>query len=153
MEPVKTIEARYNALFALLDIDMLRIDQQLMRMAHVVQDCAELAATADREYSAAKQAYDIIVSQTATDLRLPETGGKPLSEATITSLLPAQPAVQAAKEALNAAQYWTSVCNALVGSMREKSNLVRKACDMTIAGYITPSSYAPARAKLAAKKD
>jgi hypothetical protein len=149
---VVPIAKRYAELKAALPVDLERIDTELAQVAQPVQQCAELAADANNEEQATKMALDVITAETSAVLRNAEEGKKALSEAAITSMLPMQEAVQIARVNFDDAKYWSSLCTALQNSMRTKASSVHKACDMTIAGWITPSSYSLRRAEMIKEK-
>ena len=136
---------KYDALKLRLTIDLLRIDQEIAQMPQLVQEAGELAAASNDEENASRLALDVIRTEAAARLREVESGSKPRSETMIDSMLNGEEDVQAARVAYDAARLQSSRWNNLLSAMREKSRLLGKAADLTVAGYITPSSYAPGR--------
>ena len=134
---------RYEEIRARVDIDLLHIDSELVQLPGLIQEAAEGASAAAAEERAAKLALRIVTAEATLKLRSESPpGGKERSEARITSELILQPEVQAAQEALDLAEANTASWRSLVGSLSEKSSLLRKSCDMVIAGFVTPASYA-----------
>lgn len=143
------LEGKYEALCKRLQVDLLRIDQEIMNMPQLVQESAEFAALIQAEEHAAKHALDVVEAETAKAMRVTPVDGKPPSEARIASELVLYRDVQDARQALDTAKYDSARAVALHYNMREKTRLLGKAADMTIAGFIVPSSYAPRRRELA----
>lgn len=141
--------SKYDELNAALKIDILRIDQELIVMAQRIQAASELSIDASDDEHAAKMAYDIATAEASARLRsVVSAAGKPRSEAQIATEVPLDEMVQAARAELDMARNTASKAKALASSMMEKSQLVRKACDMIVAGFITPSSFSPKRAAM-----
>ena len=142
-------QAKYAELSGILEINLLKIDQEVAVTAHRLQEAAELAVAAGNEERASRMARDIITAEAGQRLRgTPADSGKARSETQIERELILEPDVQAAREAHENAQASASLCRSLAENLKEKARLVGKACDMTIAGYITPSSYSPKRREL-----
>ena len=139
---------KYDELRAKLQIDILRIGDELIAMPALVQETAELAAVIGAEEHGCRLALDIISAEAASRLREPEDGKKAKSETQIASELISQGDVQDARQAYDSAKLDAAQANALHNSMREKVRLLGKACDLVVAGFITPSSYSPRRADL-----
>jgi hypothetical protein len=136
-------QAKYADLSKVLMIDLLRIDREVAVTPQRIQEAAELAITVGDEERAAKFALDVITAEAGSRLRsIPMEGGKPRSEASIERELILEPDVQAARMEYENARSNAAKCRALSDNMREKSRLLGKACDMTIAGFISPASYA-----------
>ncbi len=132
---------RYDDLSAQLPIDLLRIDQELMKMPQLVQETAELAVAVADEERATKMALEIISSEAQLRIRTIEPGMKPKTEGQVAAELVLQEDVQAARNDADHAKLDASLCRSLHSSMTEKSRLLGKACDMTIAGFIVPNRY------------
>jgi hypothetical protein len=139
---------RYTDLSEHLKIDLSQIDQEIIQGAQNIQLCSELAAEASDEENMARLAYDMVVAKVSSQLREPEEGKKARSETQISSEILLYSEVIAAKEKHNQAKFQAELCSSLAGSMRMKANLVRDAASLTVAGYITPTSYAEKRVKL-----
>lgn len=150
MAEAPTLESRYAEITSSLRINILGIDQDLMAMPQLVQQAAELAADANADEHASKLAMDIIMAEASARLREPEEGQKARSETQIASQLILEPDVQAARQAYDESRLTSAKCSALLGSMRDKSRLLGKTCDLVVAGFITPSSYSPRRVALRA---
>jgi hypothetical protein len=150
-ERIQAIWARYQVLSGKLAISLHEIDKELMSCPQLVQQCAELSADANSEELEARLALDITTARASDRLRTPGEGKKVPSETQIAACLPLEDDVQQARSEFDATKHLSSVCSSLVGSMREKVRLIGKACDMTVAGYVTPSSYAPRRTQLMQK--
>lgn len=148
-DKIEAMRKRYDALVPQLRISLLEIDKELMQGAQLVQECAELSADANSWEQEAKLTLDIVIADASARLRSPEDKAKKVpSETAIQSQLPLEEDVQEARLEYDNAKHLASICSSLVGSMREKARLIGKACDMTVAGYVTPSSYAPRRPQI-----
>lgn len=152
-EQIAATRKRYDELTQKLLISLLEIDKELMHGAQLVQQCAELSADANSQEQEAKLTLDIVTAEASARLRIHEEGKKARSETQIQSELPLEEDVQAARMEYDTAKHLASICSSLVGSMREKARLIGKACDMTVAGYITPSSYQPRRTQLMTRRE
>ena len=148
-----TIIERYESLEKKLEIKLNDIDKELISAPQDLQACAELAADANDEEHTAKLALDVVSAEVAARLRESVEGRKPRSESQIASEVPLAPEVQKARDEYNGTRHQAEVCRSLVESMRVKASLIRNVCDMTIAGYITPTSYRPERVRLMRGKE
>jgi hypothetical protein len=128
----------YEQLRSRLAIDLMNIDDELMRMPSLVQDAAELAAAASDAENETHLVYDISKAQFA--LRVRSEGHERVTEASIDRQAPLDPAVQAARQDYEHARTYASLCGSLVSSLRTKSSLLQKASDLMVAGFVTPSS-------------
>jgi hypothetical protein len=127
----------YNALCARLGLDLEDLDNELMKMPPLVQEAAELAAIAMNDENACHLALDIIKAEVGLQLRQEQ---EKITEAAIERLLPLSVEVQEARSNYNHAKTYAGLCGDLVRSLRTKSSLLQKACEMTVAGFITPSA-------------
>lgn len=136
----------YAALKEQLQIDPLRLSEELMGQPMLVQTAAEHAAEAIQRRDEHK--FRLVVAQ-ADAARLmrgnPDDNGKAPSEAAIASRLPLHASVQAAQTALDEAQRTAAVWMALVDSFREKGSALRRTSEMLLAGFMSPNSAHEAR--------
>jgi len=128
----------YLALKAQLSVDLMDIDNELMKMPQLVQDAAELAAEASDDENVSHLAYDVMKAEAG--MRLREEATDRITEAAIERQLPLDEGVQEARMAYENAVTYAKLCTALVNALRTKSSLLQKASDLIIAGYITPSA-------------
>ena len=140
-------EQDYERLKARLSIDLLRVSQEVSESPAVLQECVELAIAVECEELAARLALDVITAEAAARLREPEEGRKARSETQIASELAMLEDVQAARAAYDQSKLDSKRFNSLVASMRDKVRLVGKAADMTVAGFVAPSSYTGQRTR------
>jgi hypothetical protein len=139
-------QKKYEELTSILAIDLLQIDHEVSVTPQKLQEAAELSIAVGEEERANKMARDIITAEAGQRLRsIPSEGGKPRSETAIERELILEVDVQGARDVHERSQAEAQKCRALAENLREKARLLGKACDMTIAGYITPSSYSPRR--------
>jgi len=140
----------YQALYAQLDVDPLDMDNQLMKLPHLVQDASELAVSAENAMNAASLAYDCVKAQLAEALR---SQNEKITEASIERSLPLYEDIQEARNALNHAKTYMRLCEDLVRALRIKSQHVLKSADMIMSGYMTPSAaYERRRAEINAAR-
>lgn len=130
----------YEELKNHLSIDLLRIDQDLVKMPFLLQESAELAAELSDATNIASHAYDVTRSEVANELRQVEPGERAPSEARVESMLEADNRVQKARREKDNAKYKEKLATDLYYSLKEKSRLLIKTADMVIAGYISPNS-------------
>lgn len=127
----------YQALRAQLRIDMVDLGEELMKMPLLVQDAAELAVAAMDDENACQLALDVLRAEIGQGMR--EQHEK-ITEAAIERSLPLNEQVQEARSAYNHAKTYAKLCDDLVKALRTKSQLLQKASDMMMAGYITPAA-------------
>jgi hypothetical protein len=142
----------YDRLRALLKIDWLRVDQEVAGMAQLIQETAEYSIRASEEEAAAKSVLEIVTAEASARLRIPvDPKEKPKSDAQIGRELPLERDVQEAQISVVTAHTDAALWRALVNSMQDKSQILRKGCNLIVAGFITPTSYSPRRAELMKK--
>jgi hypothetical protein len=124
----------YQALCAQLPVDLLDLDNELMKMPQLVQDAAELAYNASNAEGAALLAYDVIKAQIGQQLR---EDNEKITEAAIERSLPLYEDVQEARVAVNQAKTYAKLCEDLVRNLRIKSSTLQKSCDLIVSGYMT----------------
>jgi DNA polymerase III delta prime subunit len=128
----------------MLEVNLLRIDQELAHNQQVVQDTGELTAELDREEGAAKHALEVVQAEAARGMRRADDK---ISEARVKSELPLDEEVQRAQSTYLGAMYDAQLAKSLHRAMVDKSRSIAKACDMIVSGFISPSSYSPERRK------
>lgn len=141
---------RYDRLCASLELNLLRIDQELAHNQQIVQETGELTAELDREEGAAKHTLEVIGAEAARRMRVRDDK---ISEARIKAELPLEETVQEAQGSYLNTVYDAQLARSLHRAMVDKSRSIGKACDMVVSGFITPSSYAPRRRELARRGD
>jgi hypothetical protein len=135
-------DVAYRELRDKLEINVLRIDQELVELPQLVQQAAELASVASSNEHVAKHALDVTVAEASAGLRVPALGMKARSETQIASEIPLDDDVQRARSYYDNTREISSRYTSLHYSMREKSKLVMKVCEMINGGFLTPSSFA-----------
>jgi len=144
----------YLSLRAQLGIDLLALDDELMKMPQLVQDAAELAAEANDDANAAALAYEVCKAEAGLRIRESAPHSERVTEASIERQLPLDPEVQDARVAADQAKTYAGLVHALVQSLRTKSTLLQKASELVIAGYITPNAaYQRRREEMAAQRN
>jgi hypothetical protein len=138
--PEKYVELRQSLL-----IDLLNLDHEILCLPQLIQDAAEIAATADEAESSAKHIYEVISAEVSSLMR--DMGGtKPPSETQISARLPLNIDVQEARKNYDTSKFDSKIWSAMVSSLREKSKLLQKTSDLIMAGFISQSSaYEKAR--------
>ena len=126
----------YDELKKKLSIDLLRLDQEMTELPFLVQEAAEMSSETFNELQKADVELDIEKASAAARMREedPKT-----SEARIASCLILDPQVQEATKKLNELKYLSKLSSDLVTNLRDKSRLLGKIADLTIAGYISPN--------------
>jgi hypothetical protein len=125
---------------AKLEIDMMDIDEEIIVMGALVQDCGECCATANENRERAKEHLDVTKAQVSQHLReSPVTAGATRrSETQIESQLALfQPFVDA-REALSRARLDAALWTTMVEGLRAKLAMIRVSADLLNSGFITP---------------
>lgn len=143
----------YDRLRERLRIDYLRIDEEVASMSQLIQEAAELSVAASDAEAAAKATLEVVSAEAAARLRAVGHGEKAKSDTQISRELPLEDDVQEAQLFLARARTDAALWKVLVGSMQDKSQILRKGCELIISGFITPSSYRPGRAELMRRKE
>lgn len=144
----------YARLRARLAIDPMQLDRELMELAPDVQSAAEYCAEAIQIRDALDHAVDVARAEAARKIRILASGSdKKPSEAQIASEVPLDAKVEAAVQEHAEAKLDAALWQALVASFGEKGSSLRRVCEMTVAGFLTPATvYADRRAEMQAKR-
>ncbi len=137
----------YNRLRAALQIDLLRLGEEIVEFPMQLQEAGELCAGAVAASIRAENALKEITAKAADGLRGMLVNDKAPSEASINSRLPRHKAVMAAKAEQEAAMLDQALWVALVSSMRAKQSALKQASEMTVAGYLAPNAAYNTRKK------
>lgn len=138
MSPDMFAKEEYLRLKAALRTDLMKLDQELIEHPSNLQTAAEICAEAIRIRDALDHELSITKAMVAKLLRN-GSDAKP-SEAAITAQLPLNREVQKAENAYGDGKLDAAMWQALVKSMEEKGSNLRRVCEMTMAGYLTPAS-------------
>jgi hypothetical protein len=134
---------RYRWLRVKLNIDFLRIDDELAEIGMLIQEAGERACSAIEARDAAKDELERVKAKVADDLRKPiiEPESKPeyRSEARIASELPLDDRILQAQTILGKAKFDASLWEKLTSNLITKSSSIRAAADLVQAGFLTPS--------------
>jgi hypothetical protein len=134
---------KYRWLRFKLNIDFLRIDDELAEIGMLIQEAGERACSAIEARDAAKDELERVKAKVADDLRKPiiTPDSKPeyRSEARITSELPLDDRVLQAQIILGRAKFDASLWEKLTSNLITKSSSIRAAADLVQAGFLTPS--------------
>lgn len=144
-------EARYAQLKRRIEIDMMRLDEELIGMPVLVEEISEMTAKALLTRSAAENRLKVVIAEAADEIR--KEGEKKPAEKQIESevLLDAQ--VQDSTLELDEAKYEYAMWQGLMDAARTKSSALKTVSELIISGYITPDTiYAQRRRELNANR-
>jgi hypothetical protein len=132
---------RYIWLKRQLPIRLLDLDDEVSRIAILVQDIGENAAVADELLEKAKVQMKVAYATAADRLRkTPLEGGKFRSEAMIASELDIQAEVAQAAKDLSECRFDSDLWARLVESIRTKSASLRSGAELIVSQYVTRDS-------------
>lgn len=132
---------RFYALRENLEVDITDLDRAYMITPRNIEEAGELSAKADHAENICRHTYEIIKCEAALRLRQHLVAGKEPSEARIEKLLPLEPEVQEARNALDLAKHTAQVCGVLFKTFEIQSRLLGKAADMRVSSYLSPSAH------------
>jgi hypothetical protein len=132
----------YERLRVRLDVDKLRLTEELMELPQWQVDAGEATAEATRTRDEAKDLVDYTKAEAAANIREEDAnaGGKPRSEKQIESEVLLDRDVREALSLLRQADYDVSLWRAVHDGFRTKSSSIRTIADLIQAGYTTPSA-------------
>lgn len=137
----KSEQSQFDGYRARLEIDGLRIDDELCRHPMLVQDAAEGAARFMQIRDEAKIELDRAKARAARRLRDEcDNDGKRLPQAQIEHEIVLDEDVQDAQGALSDAQLDYDLWKGLVDAARTKSTNMKTFGELTVAGYLAPST-------------
>jgi hypothetical protein len=147
---------RYERLRDRIGIDLLDMEHMFQMTPQTLQQAGELAAAADLDLMIAKHNRDIAVATTASRIR--EAGGpdRPVTrlELDLKTMVPLDPDVRTAQQAVWEATYVSDLCTALFKVWDTQSRLLGKAADMVNSGYIAPHALdAAMRSEISSARD
>jgi hypothetical protein len=141
-------EQQYRELKARLVIDILQIDQELIRLPPDTQEVAEYCAQALQLRDACAHALELDKALAGTRMREAE---EQIAQNRVQAQIPLDNRVQISQQALDEAKFDVALWQALLKAYEEKGSSLRRICDMMLAGFLTPSSIqADARAQIRA---
>lgn len=144
-------ERDYQYLRKGLNIDSMRLDQELIEHPMRMMMVTEHASDALQLRDAAKHALDIITADAAQRLR--NSGEEKLSEARITSLLPLDELVQQATTEYETTKHELAHWQGMVEAYREKGGSMKRIAELTIAGFLAPNAaYSKQKEELAVRR-
>ena len=126
---------KYQWLRARKAIDLLSLDDEVMQIPVLIQECGEQTAIAVEIRETAKDDLKKIESVVGSEIRALSK-----SESAITSMTPSDERVVAANRLLSEARLDAGLWQSLMDSLRTKAANLRVATDLISAGYITQSS-------------
>ena len=140
-------EKKYAQLKAQLDIDPLRLDEELIHMPSFVQEVAELTAEALLQRNVAENDLKIVMAQVSADIR--GSADKKPAEKQIESEIMLDANVQTAMENLEKAKFEYAMWQGLMDGAKTKSASLKNTSDLINSGYLTTDTiYANRRREL-----
>lgn len=122
-----------------LQIDYLRIDEEISRMPVYFHEASELAAEASNELLEAEEMIRAVLSQTAARLRTEtDDNGKAYTDTRISTMLEAQDEVREARALIVELKLKARKAAILADSLEKKARLLPKAADLVLSAYLTP---------------
>lgn len=136
MDPIPTYKPeKYNWLKAQRQIELLNLENEVMRIPVLLQECGEITSTAIEIRESAKDELDRIKSIVASDIR--KEGH---SETAIASMVPSDERYINAVAQLSEARLDAGLWNSLMDSLRTKSSGLRVIADLIASGFVTQAS-------------
>lgn len=136
-------ERAYKHLKSELQIDQLRLDQDLIEHPARLMTVTEYAADALQLRDTAKHTLDITDADAAQRIR--NSAEDKISEAKIAALLPLDEHVQNARQSLDEANHDVGLWQGLVRAYQEKGSAMKRIAELTIAGFLAPNAAYSAR--------
>ena len=131
-----------------LELDLMDITEEVIKMPVLMQDAGEFTAMAIEIRESAKEDLERTIAQVAENLRNTTTpSGKQRSETAIASAIPLSPLVEQKQKELSEARLDAALWTSLVNSLRDKSTKIHVIADQINSGFITPSSIQEKRRK------
>lgn len=122
---------KYTWLKQQVPLDLLDIDEQIMKMPTLLQECGECAAQAIEIKDSAKEDLEIVKSRMAARLRGIDYKGKSRSETMIQTEIPLESEYQVALQELRDARLDASLWQNLMNTLEKKNFSIH-----TAGGYI-----------------
>jgi hypothetical protein len=138
-------KATYDRLRGRLQVEPHNIDRDVIELPSQLLEAITCEVEAMNVRDVAKNVLEFVRAQEMTRLRdvlVIDENQKPLkrTEGQFKELCELEDAVQQAVADLETAKYVYELWRGLTESLREKSNSLKRLNELTIAGYITPSS-------------
>ena len=129
---------KYNNLKKRLNLDAVNIDKDLVELPMIIQEASELFSEVQNEYNVADHAYDVILAETAQDLR--NVDGRAPSETQIQARVPLSELVQDARNIRDNLKTELAQVKALVENLRDANQNLKTVGQLIMAGFISPNS-------------
>lgn len=129
---------KYNDLKKRLNLDAVNIDKDLVELPMVIQEASELFSEVQNDYNVADHAYDVILAETARDLR--NVDGRAPSETQIQARVPLAEPVQDARNVRDNLKTELAQVKALVENLRDANTNLKTLGQLIISGFISPNS-------------
>ena len=129
---------KYTWLKSIVRLDLMALDEEIMEIPVLIQECGEYAAQAIDAVNICKDGYNAVRATVADLLRrdiLPN--GKTRSEAQIESEIDRIDKLQEAADLLSAAKLDAGLWQALFEGLQTKNFSIRTAADLITKGFIT----------------
>ncbi len=137
-------EAQYLRLKARVEIDKLRIDEELVETPMLLLEASEGLAEVTLLHSSLLREKEAVYAARTQDIRdTPDSDGKLPSEAKVTNMirsLSGDQTVQAAAKAVDEVRMDISLWEGLVSAYKEKQFNIRKIADLMISGIMSNAS-------------
>lgn len=145
-EPIFKVE-KYRWLKQRVRLDLLFIDEDIMELPVLLQECGEITATALEIRESTKTDLEKAESLAAERFRTPDDKGKVRSEAAISTMIALDSEYQKLQQDLSIARLDAGLWSNLMDVLRSKSALVRASADLIQAGFISTTYYTDKRKK------
>lgn len=118
-------------------MDLIDIDEELIRMPVLIQDAGESCAIANELRESAKEEFERMKAHIAQQVREAPTTGKARSETMIESQLPLYEPYKLKQTELGQARLDAALWMTIIEALRAKSMAMRVAADLLNSGFIT----------------
>lgn len=132
--------AHYDELKTKLFTDPMRLDEELVQHPMLLMEAIEFTTISMRVRDAAKNDLDTVTAEATVRLRQPERDGKMPSEAKISSLVPLDPFLAAARDEYEEAKADCALWSGLVDAFRQKGSSLKHYAELTVAGFLAPNT-------------
>ena len=129
---------QYEFLRGKVKLDLLCIEDELMEMPVLIQQCGELTAQAIDGVTVSKDNYNAVRATLSHKLRIePLPSGKTRSEAQIDSEIDGLKEMKETSDDLSSAKLDAGLWQALMESLQTKAASIRTAAELIKAGFIS----------------
>jgi hypothetical protein len=134
-------KAAYEELSAKLQVDELRLDEEIIELPRLLQEVNEYVAAAVYMRDQVQNEIKIAMAEESRDIRVhSEASAKRLTEASIEVGVVLSPRIKAMQTRFEDVKYDLARWQALSEAVRNKGYALKNVAELIIAGYVTPDT-------------